>query len=169
LELVVAWVYRNNYAGPDRRSGQFQVRFLERRRENAESAPTLVRSLQDLFARGLRWVDHFNYFGPDRRGGDFSYYFFERRRTKSVSEPPPLPTALRQLRVRVANAKDAEALFALEERLTATALLAEAQGFEQVATALTSLAARLAAAQDGGPITGDVLHDELGRIEAMLV
>lgn len=163
----MGWIYRSKYAGPDRRSDGFTVRFVERRKES-ETAPAPVNALRELFSRGLRWVDHLNYFGPDRRGDDFSFYFFERRRTKSAGKPPPLRTALRQLRVRVANADGVEGQDALRERLTATALLAEAQGFASVAAALTTLARSLEHPFDEGGDPRPELHIELNRVESML-
>jgi hypothetical protein len=125
--------------------------------------------LRELLSRGLRWVDHFNYFGPDRRGGDFSFFFLERRRAKNIGKPPALHTALRQLRVRLANAKDAEGRSALQERMTATALLAEAQGFSAVAEALKTLASDLEGSHDHEVDPRPRLHAELNRIESMLV
>jgi len=166
----VSWVYRSNYVGPNRRSTGFVVRFIERRREaNVEGAAVPASLLRELLSRGLRWVDHFNYFGPDRRGPDFSFFFLERRHTKNVGKPPALHTALRQLRVRLANAKDAEGRSALQERLTATGLLAEAQGFSAVAEALKTLASDLDGSRDHEADPRPRLYAELNRIESMLV
>lgn len=166
----MSWVYRSTYVGPDRRSPGFVVRFLERRREaNAESAGAPANMLRELWSKGMAWVDHFNYFGPDRRGADFSFFFFERRRSKGVGRPPALHTALRQLRVRLADAKDAEGRSALQERLTATALLAAAQGFSTAADALKALASDLDASRGHEADPRPRLDAELGRIESMLV
>jgi hypothetical protein len=125
--------------------------------------------LRELWSKGMRWVDHFNYFGPDRRGADFSFFFLERRRTKGVGKPPALHTALRQLRVRLADAEDAQGRSALQERLTATALLADAQGFSTVADALKTLASVLDASRGDKADPRPRLDAELSRIESMLV
>ena len=160
------WIYRSKYAGPDRRSGGFVVRLFERRRDDGgETRSPSGNALEEFFSCGLRWVDHFNYFGPDRRGNDFSFFFFERRRTKSVGNPPPLHTALRQLRV---SADDAAGQDALRERLMATALLAHAQGFSAVANSLITLARNLQSFNGASDPRPELLG-ELKRVESMLV
>jgi hypothetical protein len=162
----VRWLYRHSYFGPDRRSNRFQVRFLERRREDdAGSRASLKASLKKLAAQGLRWVDHFNYFGPDRRGDAFSHFFLERRRQAHVGTPPPLHTALRQLRVRVLEVDNEEARKVLRERVTATAILADAQGRTDIGDLLTDLACKL----DGGAkgLTA-LVQSELLRASTML-
>jgi hypothetical protein len=148
---------------------RFTVRFVERRRKESSESGITENSLRELFSRGLRWVDHFNYFGPDRRGEDFSFFFLERRRAKGVGKPPPLRTALRQLRVRLMNAEDADDQTLLRERLVATALLADAQGFDEVGRSLRTLASNVDSSleHDGDPRPR--LHNELNRIESMLV
>src|SRR6185295_10937424 len=104
------WLYHRNYVGPNRRSGRFHVRFLERRdRTQAAGTRTSVQDvLHELFARGLKWVDAITYFGPDRRSGAFSHFILERRRLEAAGHPPRLQAALRQLRVRVLNTSNAE-------------------------------------------------------------
>jgi hypothetical protein len=145
---VVGWLYNRNYVGPNRRSERFHVRFIERRGEaEPGTQASISETLKRLVARGLRWVDHLNYFGPDRRGDDFSYYFLERRRQSNVGTPPPLHAALRQLRVRVLEADKPDAREGLRDRLTATAILAEAQGRSDIGDILLALAGKLDAAQ----------------------
>ena len=165
----MGWIYRSNYAGPDRRSGRFAVRFVERRRDyGGEPQVTTASALQEFFSRGLRWVDHLNYFGPDRRSEDFSFFFLERRRATGVGAPPPLHIAFRQLRVRIINAQDAQGRGELGQRLVATALLAQAQGLGEVADALTTLARCLDASVDPGRDPRPWLHTEISRVESML-
>lgn len=164
----MSWLYNLNYFGPDRRSKRFQVRFLERRRaEEAGSRATLREGLRGLASRGLRWVDHLNYFGPDRRSDVFSYFFLERRRKSSAGTPPPLHAALRQLRVRVLQADEARNRVGYSERLTATALLADAHGQSAIGDLLTALASRIDAASADETLSG-LLQSELLRAEAML-
>ncbi|QGZ93571.1 hypothetical protein [Terricaulis silvestris] len=160
------WLYRQSYFGPDRRSNRFQVRFFERRHEDdSGTRASLMTSLKKLAAQGLRWVDHFNYFGPDRRGDAFSYFFLERRRHAHVGTPPPLHAALRQLRVRVLEVDNEDARKALRERITATAILADAQGRADIGDLLTELASKL---DDGAQGLAAVVQSELLRAAAML-
>jgi hypothetical protein len=162
----VRWLYRQSYLGPDRRSGRFQVRFIERRREtDAGTRESLGAGLRRLAAKGLRWVDHFNYFGPDRRGDAFSHFILERRRQSSSGTPPPLHAALRQLRMRVLEVDNKDARAALRDRLTATAILADAQGRADIGDLLTALASKLDAADVGLAAT---VQSELLRAAAML-
>ena len=165
----MAWVYSRRYAGPDRRSRRFAVRLFERRSEEGTELAIAEHSLGALFSRGLRWVDDLNYFGPDRRGKGFSFFFLERRRAKHVGKPPPLATALRQLRVRMINVEGADDRTLLRERLMATALLAEAQGLEEVAQALRALGDTVENALHEEADVQLQLGDELNRIETMLI
>jgi hypothetical protein len=162
----VRWLYRHSYFGPDRRANRFQVRFIERRREDdAGTRASMGASLRRLAAQGLRWVDHFNYFGPDRRGDAFSYFFLERRRQSSAGTPPPLHAALRQLRMRVLEVDDKDARAALRDRFTATAILADAQGRTDIGDLLTALVSKLDAAEAG---LAAIVQSELLRAAAML-
>ncbi len=165
----MGWLYHLNYFGPDRRGDRFVVRFLERRKRGDDrgSRASIREALRALFARGLKWVDVSSYFGPDRRSGAFSHFILERRRQKSASTPPPLHAALRQLRVRVLEAGNAKGRAALKERLTATAILADAQGRVVIGDHLTLLAEKIAAAGDGEDLS-DLLQSELLAAEAML-
>jgi hypothetical protein len=167
----MGWLYHRNYFGPDRRTGRFEVRFLERRaREQREEGTraSLQGVLRDLFARGLRWVDVTSYFGPDRRSGAFSHFFLERRKQKSGGAPPSLHAALRQLRVRVMEADNADGRHALRERMIATALLADAQGRAPIGDLLTQLAARLETAGDDDAELAAFLQSNLLTAEATL-
>lgn len=162
----MGWLYHHRYVGPDRRSEGFQVRFIERRKEG-DSGASIGESLKQLAARGLRWVDHFNYFGPDRRGDAFSHFFFERRKHSSVGTPPPLHAALRQLRVRVLEAENADARHGLRERFTATAVLAHAQGRTEIGDLLNDLANALEEVESDLDLTSHI-QAELLRASAML-
>jgi hypothetical protein len=161
-------LYHRGHVGPNRRAERFQVRFVERRREDAtETRESLGATLKQMAQRGLQWVDHLNYFGPDRRGGAFSHFFFERRKQSSTGTPPPLNAALRQLRVRVLEAGDANAHGALRERFTATALLADAQGRTDIGDVLTGLANQLDAGESDVDLPS-LMQSELLRAAAML-
>lgn len=162
------WLYNRNYVGPNRRSERFHVRFFERR-DRAPDAGTRASvrdALHDLFARGLKWVDVSSYFGPDRRTGVFSHFLLDRRRVEHAGHPPALAAALRQLRVRVLNASDANGRHALQQRLTATALLADAQGHAAIGDLLTQLSERLAS--DTNADLSGMLQSELLKAEGML-
>jgi hypothetical protein len=166
---LVSWVYRNTYVGPNRRSDQFQVRFLERRRaREAGARDELGDSLRRLFAQGLKWVSALNYFGPDRRGDDYNFFFLERRRANCATTPPPLATALRQLRVRLADIDAATAGEKLRERILATAMLADAQACVDIGDMLMTMADKASALCDGNADRIVALQDELNRIEARL-
>lgn len=143
------------------------MRLFERRKqsEGGDNRVSLQGALRDLFARGLKWVDVASYFGPDRRSGGFSHFIMERRRRQAVGSPPALQAALRQLRMRLLDAETSQGRRALQERLRATALLADAQGRTRIGDHLM----RLAEALERGK--GDVaatLQDELLAAEARL-
>ena len=85
------------------------------------------------------WVDHQSYFGPDRRRVRGGLRLRERRRYDYAGPMPPLRTALRQLRMRVIEARGpGAATFA--ERSNAVALLAEWSDEPEAACELSSLA-----------------------------
>lgn len=88
----------------------------------------------------MLWVDHESYFGPDRRRQPIGIRIRERRRYNCACNPPPLSTALRQLRMRVLEAEGARAA-AFANRVRGTALLAQMQGETNAANALSALAA----------------------------
>lgn len=165
----MGWLYHRNYLGPDRRGGRFGVRFLERRNagDDKGSRASIQDTVRALFARGLKWVDISSYFGPDRRSGAFSHFILERRHLESATTPPPLHAALRRLRVRVLEASTAEGRAALKDRLTATAILADAQGQAAIGDHLTRLAEKLARAGDGEDLSA-IVQSELLAAEAML-
>ncbi|MEZ6024455.1 MAG: hypothetical protein R3C16_13800 [Hyphomonadaceae bacterium] len=162
----MGWLFHPNYVGPDRRSDQFHVRFLERRREKAASTRTALKAaLAQISANDLRWVDHRHYFGPDRRGDVFSFFFLERRKENVAAPPPPLHIALRQIRVRVLETDDEAGRRALHDRLVATAILADAHNQTEIGDLLMVLAHAL---DDVADDTRPMLEQELIRAEAML-
>jgi len=71
----------------------------------------------------MLWVDHESYFGPDRRRKHGGLRMRERRRYDYAGNPPPVATALRQLRLRVLDATGAGA----------DKFVARAQGVAQLA------------------------------------
>lgn len=163
------WLYHRKYFGPNRRKGRFEMRFLERRKRDASpgTRASLQSVLRELFERGLIWVDAASYFGPDRRASAFSHFVLDRRRRNVAGAPPPLHAALRQLRMRVLEADDPTRRSTLKERLIATALLADAQGFTEIGDKLARLAEALDGADADKPAS-DVLPAELLAAEALL-
>ncbi len=113
----------------------------------------------------MLWVDHEKYFGPDRRVKPSGLRLSERRRVNYAASPPPLPTALRQLRMRVLEARGAAAKnFA--DRANALALLAHDQQEFSAADALTSLANTAARGSDSD--VRPALYTGLERVHAQL-
>jgi hypothetical protein len=90
----------------------------------------------------MLWVDEETYFGPDRRKADGGLRFLERRRTNRAGTPPPLATALRQLRLRVLDARGS-GVDAFVNRVHGTALLAEMQNQTDAANELSVLGTTL--------------------------
>ena len=88
----------------------------------------------------MLWVDHASYFGPDRRRKPGGMRIRERRRYDYAGPPPPLPTALRQLRMRVLEARGPEAA-TLSDRARGVAMLAAACGEHDAAAELSAFAA----------------------------
>lgn len=89
----------------------------------------------------------------------------ERRRVNHAANPPPLPTALRQLRMRVIDARGGAARdFA--DRANALALLAHDQHELSAADALTSLAHTAARGSDTD--VRPALYSGLDRVHAQL-
>jgi hypothetical protein len=85
----------------------------------------------------MQWVDNERYFGPDRRQ-DETLRFVERRRANDAGMPPPLSTALRQLRLRVLDARG-PGVTAFVNRVQGTAMLAEMQNEPEAAHELNAL------------------------------
>lgn len=87
----------------------------------------------------MLWVDHTNYYGPDRRLKPHSFRLRERRQDNVAGNPPPLSTAMRQLRMHVIDARGAGAeVFA--DRAHGVAMLADVSGEHDAAAALSALA-----------------------------
>ena len=86
----------------------------------------------------MLWIDEDTYFGPDRRQVNGGVRLRERRRANRAGDPPPLSTALRQLRLRVLDARGS-GVEAFVSRVESTALLAEMQGEPDVAFELANL------------------------------
>lgn len=85
----------------------------------------------------MLWVDNESYFGPDRRAND-TLRIVERRRANNAGTPPPLSTALRQLRLRVLDARGS-GVSAFVSRVQGTAMLAEMQNEPEAAFELSNL------------------------------
>jgi hypothetical protein len=86
----------------------------------------------------MLWIDHDAYFGPDRRLRDGGVRLFDRRRHNNAGQPPPLATALRQLYLRVLDARGS-GRDAFLTRLEGTAMLAEMQDESDAAFELANL------------------------------
>jgi hypothetical protein len=165
----MGWLYHRNYVGPDRRGGRFHIRFFERREAQAGAGTraSIADMVGNFVARGRKWVDTLGYFGPDRRTGAFSHFFLERRSFNAAGPTPTLRAALRQLRMRVLDAEASEGRFTLQERLLATALLADVHGRPSIGDLLIDIARRLEDADDESHLSA-VLQAELLSAEAAL-
>ncbi len=113
----------------------------------------------------MLWVDHQNYFGPDRRHTRAGLRLRERRRDDCAGTPPPLTTALRQLRMRVIEARGpGAAIFA--DRAQAVALLAQMNNEYEASDTLSSLAMTAIRARESD--VRPILYDGLDRAHAAL-
>jgi hypothetical protein len=106
----------------------------------------------------MLWIDDDNYFGPDRRQADGGLRLIERRRANKAASPPPLATALRQLRLRVLDARGA-GVEAFVIRVQGTAALADLLNEPDVAFELNNL---------GLALDRTCLEDARGNIYATL-
>jgi hypothetical protein len=88
--------------------------------------------------RPMLWVDNDTYFGPDRRQTDRGLRWLERRQENRAASPPPLSTALRQLRLRVLDAQG-PGVNAFVDRVEGTAALAQMHNEPEVAYELNAL------------------------------
>lgn len=113
----------------------------------------------------MLWVDHESYFGPDRRRQRAGLRMRERRLDNYASSPPPLTTAMRQLRMRVLDAHGSS-MDAFITRVHATSLLARDQGAHAAAAALLNLAA--IAARSRMSDVRPALYEALDRAHAAL-
>lgn len=113
----------------------------------------------------MLWVDHANYFGPDRRRKLGGMRLRERRRYDCAGSPPPLPTALRQLRMRILEARGAEAA-TLSDRALGVAMLAADCGEDDAAAELSAFAATALRGRNGD--VRQYLYAELDRVHASL-
>ena len=113
----------------------------------------------------MLWVDHQDYFGPDRRTKLAGLRLRERRRDNCAGNPPHLQTALRQLRMRVIEARGPGA-DAFAERAQSTALLAQMNDELDAADALSSLA--MTAARGRTNDVRPILYEGLDRAHAAL-
>jgi hypothetical protein len=113
----------------------------------------------------MLWVDHESYFGPDRRRKHGGLRMRERRRYDYAANPPPVPTALRQLRMRVLDAAGA-GVNGFAARAQGVAQLAEMQHEPDAADALRAMARKVThwAGQD----VRQSLYDDLDRAHASL-
>lgn len=113
----------------------------------------------------MLWVDHESYFGPNRRRKLGGLRIRERRRYDYAGDPPPLNTALRQLRMRILEAHGQGAVM-LSDRARAVATLAIAHGELDAARELSAFAAAAARGR-----TADVrqsLYKDLDRVHAAM-
>jgi len=113
----------------------------------------------------MMWVDHSSYFGPDRRRARLGMRLRERRKFDCAGLAPPLRTALRQLRMRVLEARG-PGLGVFIDRANGTAVLADIQGEHDVTDQLSSLSVKLARARDAD--MRPMIYEELDRANASL-
>jgi len=113
----------------------------------------------------MLWVDHQNYFGPDRRRARGHLRLRERRRDDCAGTPPPLTTALRQLRMRVIEARGAGAA-TFADRAQSVALLAQINNEYEASDTLSSLA--MTAARGREHDVRPILYQGLDRAHASL-
>ena len=113
----------------------------------------------------MLWVDHESYCGPDRRRKAGGMRIRERRRYICAGAPPPLNTALRQIRMRVLEAQGVGAA-RLADRANAVATLALHHGESEAAHEL-SVFAWIALRGRNGDVRPD-LYRGLDRIHATL-
>lgn len=113
----------------------------------------------------MLWVDHANYFGPDRRRKSGGLRMRERRRYDYAGNPPPIATALRQLRMRVLDATGT-GLDAFITRACAVAQLADFQNEPDTADAVRAMTSR--AAHWRGQDVRQALYAGLDRAQAAL-
>lgn len=88
----------------------------------------------------MKWIDHPNYFGPCRRRDWLPVRLIERRADDFSGPPPPLSTAMRQLRQYVLDAHGAR-LPLFITRVESTALLARMNQEPEVSAVLLRMAA----------------------------
>jgi hypothetical protein len=88
----------------------------------------------------MRWIDQDSYVGPDRRAHAKALRFIERRREDLAGAPPPLTTALRQMRQYVIDARGKGAA-AFAVRAEGVAALARHHGRPEVSATLMRVAA----------------------------
>jgi hypothetical protein len=113
----------------------------------------------------MLWVDHQNYFGPDRRRVRAALRLRERRHDDCAGTPPPLTTALRQLRMRVIEARGpGAAVFA--DRAHSVALLAQMNSEYEASDTLSSLAMTAVRARESD--VRPILYEGLDRAHAAL-
>lgn len=113
----------------------------------------------------MLWVDHESYFGPDRRRKLGGMRIRERRRYDYAGKPPPLNTALRQLRMRILDAQGQGAA-ALSDRARAVAMLAMTHGEHDAAHELSAFAATALRGRTADVRAG--LYKDLDRVHAAM-
>ncbi|MEZ5958073.1 MAG: hypothetical protein R3C27_12790 [Hyphomonadaceae bacterium] len=113
----------------------------------------------------MLWVDHDSYFGPDRRRKPGGMRIRERRRYDYAGHPPPLNTALRQLRMRILDAQG-QGAGKLADRANAVATLALHQGEHDAAHELSAFAATALRGRHADVRSN--LYRDLDRVHASL-
>lgn len=113
----------------------------------------------------MLWVDQESYFGSDRRCKLGGLRVRERRRYDYASTPPSLPIAMRQLRLRVLDARGPGAR-QFADRAQSTALLAQMNHEYEASDELSSLALKAARGVDRD--VRPALYECLDRAHAAL-
>jgi len=112
----------------------------------------------------MLWVDHESYFGPDRRRLH-GMRLRERRRYDCADHPPQLSSAMRNLRMRVLDARGPGAA-AFADRAQSVAFLAQLNNEMDAADSLSSLA--MTAARGRERDVRPALYDGLDRAQAAM-
>lgn len=94
----------------------------------------------------MRWVFDNSFVGIDRRHRR-SLRLHERRQLEAVGPPPPMPTALRQLKLAAFEVDDAS-LLRFSYHVSSVAMLATAFGRDDVARSLQGMVEFLATPSD---------------------
>lgn len=113
----------------------------------------------------MLWVDCDTYFGPDRRANACGLRLVERRKHDRATPPPPLNLALRNLRLRVIDARGS-GVDAFAQRAASAALLAEMNHEPEAAFELSSLCESVL--RHRGEDMRPIIYEKLDRANAVL-
>jgi hypothetical protein len=116
----------------------------------------------------MLWVDHVRYYGPDRRERRLGLRLNERWRKTAVTDPPAVRTALRHLKVRVAETDQPAGMEAFCRRARSVALLANAYAQRPVGDVLMNLVRKLETSARPGADLRAAIFAQVERAESLL-